>query len=270
CHWNVRSRVPPPFPPRRSSDLGATDHAADRVDRAGGRVRPPRRPRRRGRGDPSPGGTPPRALPRDPAHPPECRGHPHRPRPRDERHLPLRRGLRTAGHGHRDGAAGDLPRHRRRRPVAGLPPHTPHHPAGGPGRPALLPREGSDVPGSSAGLPSRLPLTQGQAGIWYGLRLDPSGLAYVYAEYLDITGPLRPGLLREAARTTFAEAEALSTVFGEDADGPWQRIRAGREHAVPLVDLAGEADPWRAAQEWMRARVHSPLDPSAGEVARTA
>ncbi|MFC9545183.1 amino acid adenylation domain-containing protein [Streptomyces sp. NPDC056956] len=126
------------------------------------------------------------------------------------------------------------------------------------------------MPGSSAGLPSRLPLTQGQAGIWYGLRLDPSGLAYAYAEYLDITGPLRPGLLREAVRTTFAEAEALSTVFGEDADGPWQRIRAGREHAVPLVDLTGEADPWRAAQEWMRARVHSPLDPSAGEVARTA
>lgn len=105
------------------------------------------------------------------------------------------------------------------------------------------------MPGSSAGLPSRLPVTQGQAGIWYGLRLDPSGLAYAYAEYLDITGPLRPGLLREAVRTTFAEAEALSTVFGEDADGPWQRIRAGREHAVPLVDLTGEADPWRAAQE---------------------
>ncbi|CAL9434117.1 condensation domain-containing protein [Streptomyces sp. enrichment culture] len=124
--------------------------------------------------------------------------------------------------------------------------------------------------GSPAGFPSRLPLTAGQAGIWYGRQLDPSGLAHAYAEFLDITGPLDPGLLRDAVRRTFAEAEALSTSFGEDADGPWQRTGAPPGAPVPLVDLTGEADPREAAREWMRVRVHSPLAPSAGEVARTA
>ncbi|MER5718766.1 amino acid adenylation domain-containing protein [Streptomyces sp. NPDC002132] len=124
--------------------------------------------------------------------------------------------------------------------------------------------------GSPAGFPSRLPLTEGQAGIWYGQRLDTSKLAYAYAEFLDIEGPLDSELLREAVRRTFAEAEALSVSFGEDADGPWQRVGAVPNHPVPLVDLTDEADPWRAAREWMRARVHSPLDPAAGEVLRTA
>ncbi|MGW7164470.1 amino acid adenylation domain-containing protein [Streptomyces sp. NPDC054884] len=126
------------------------------------------------------------------------------------------------------------------------------------------------MPGSPAGFPSRLPLTAGQAGIWYGQRLDASKLAYAYAEFLDIRGPLDPELLREAVRRTFAEAEALSVSFGEDAGGPWQRVGTVPDHPVPLVGLTHEADPWEAAREWMRARVHSPLDPAAGEVLRTA
>ncbi|AIR96911.1 non-ribosomal peptide synthetase [Streptomyces glaucescens] len=114
----------------------------------------------------------------------------------------------------------------------------------------------------------RLPLTQGQAGIWYGRQLDDSGLAHSFGEFLDITGPLSPGTLGEAIRRTMGEAEALTVSCGEDADGPWQRVRPDAVVDVPVIDLGGEdagadsgAGAWDAAQRWMRARIESPLDP---------
>ncbi|MBO1334076.1 non-ribosomal peptide synthetase [Streptomyces sp. VRA16 Mangrove soil] len=117
---------------------------------------------------------------------------------------------------------------------------------------------------------SRFPLTEGQAGIWYGRQLDPSGLAHSYAELLDIQGPINPGLLQESVRRVVREADALRTTFGEDAEGPWQRVDADRDPDVPLVDLTAEADPSQAADAWMRARIGTPLDPAAGEVQRHA
>ncbi|MFJ8014492.1 amino acid adenylation domain-containing protein [Streptomyces sp. NPDC096339] len=126
------------------------------------------------------------------------------------------------------------------------------------------------MPGSPADSSSRLPLTEGQAGIWYGQRLDDSKLAYSYAEFLDIRGPLDPPLLQETVRRVVTEAEALRASFGEDPEGPWQRVGTRPVPHVPLVDLTGEAEPWEAANEWMRARIHSPLDPAAGEVRRNA
>ncbi|WP_217208211.1 non-ribosomal peptide synthetase [Streptomyces sp. AC550_RSS872] len=139
--------------------------------------------------------------------------------------------------------------------------------------------------GSSADATPKLALTEGQAGIWYGGQLDESGLAHAYAELLDIQGPLDPALLQKAIRRVSTEAEALRTSFGEDPDGPWQRVRAPSDLHVPLIDLTAgtesreaepreadpwEADPWEAAQRWMRTRIGTPLDPAAGEVQRHA
>ncbi|MET9384010.1 amino acid adenylation domain-containing protein [Streptomyces sp. NPDC002928] len=135
---------------------------------------------------------------------------------------------------------------------------------------------GPDVIGSAehadANESPRLPLTEGQAGIWYGQQLDRSGIAYSYAELLDIRGPLVPRLLQEAVRQVIREADALCTSFGEDAEGPWQRMRVatGPDTGVPLVDFTGEAEPWEAADAWMRARINSPLDPAVGGVQRHA
>ncbi|MFE7096472.1 amino acid adenylation domain-containing protein [Streptomyces erythrochromogenes] len=126
------------------------------------------------------------------------------------------------------------------------------------------------MPGSPVDLPPRLPLTEGQAGIWYGQRLDGSKLAYTYAEFLDIRGPLVPELLQEAVRQVITEAEALRASFGEDAEGPWQRVEPRPDPHVPLVDLTGRPEPWEAAHDWMRTRIGSPLDPAAGEVQRQA
>ncbi|MGW9069619.1 non-ribosomal peptide synthetase [Streptomyces yangpuensis] len=126
------------------------------------------------------------------------------------------------------------------------------------------------MPGSPVDLPPRLPLTEGQAGIWYGQRLDDSQLAYTYAEFLDIRGPLVPELLQEAVRRVVIEAEALRASFGEDAEGPWQRVEPRPDPQVPLIDFTGRTEPWEAAHDWMRTRIGSPLDPAAGDVQRQA
>ncbi|MFD9722418.1 amino acid adenylation domain-containing protein [Streptomyces sp. NPDC059072] len=126
------------------------------------------------------------------------------------------------------------------------------------------------MPASPVDFPPRLPLTEGQAGIWYGQRLDDSKLAYSYAEFLDIRGPLAPELLQEAVRRVITEAEALRASFGEDAQGPWQRVEPRPDPHVPLLDFTGRAEPWEAAHDWMRARIGSPLDPATGDVQRQA
>ncbi|MEW2138048.1 amino acid adenylation domain-containing protein [Streptomyces sp. NPDC005409] len=114
----------------------------------------------------------------------------------------------------------------------------------------------------------RLPLTEGQAGIWYGLQLDDSKLAHLINEFLDITGPVSPDLLREAVRRTAHEAQSLSISCGEDAEGPWQRVETDASVDVPLVDFTGDEEPWTAAQDWMRAQAGIPLSPVLGEMQR--
>lgn len=115
---------------------------------------------------------------------------------------------------------------------------------------------------------SRIPLTEGQAGIWYGQQLDHSKVAHSFTEFLDITGPIVPELLREAIRRTVREAEALSVSCGEDADGPWQRVNTRAALDVPVIALDGETGPWTAAHRWMRERRAAPLDPALGDIQR--
>ncbi|MEV7612294.1 amino acid adenylation domain-containing protein [Streptomyces sp. NPDC089799] len=118
-------------------------------------------------------------------------------------------------------------------------------------------------------LSPRLPLSGGQAGIWYGLQLDGSGLAHTVSEFWDVRGPVRPELLRAAVRRTSEDAEALRITCGEDADGPWQRVEPGGAD-VPLLDFTGEDEPWEAARRWMEAQAGIPLDLRRGEVHRSA
>ncbi|MEU8048202.1 amino acid adenylation domain-containing protein [Micromonospora echinofusca] len=106
-----------------------------------------------------------------------------------------------------------------------------------------------------------LRLGAAQEGIWTGQQFDPDSSAYNTAEYVEIRGPVDLRLLAEAVRGTIGEAEALTMVFEEDADGrPWQRPRNDGPWPVHQVDTSDEADPLAAALAWMRADLAVAVD----------
>ncbi|MDA0567191.1 amino acid adenylation domain-containing protein, partial [Streptomonospora sp. S1-112] len=149
-----------------------------------------------------------------------------------------------------------------------------------------------------------LALTGAQYGIWYAHQVGASGAAghpggpgatgapggpgasgaagdgrYNVGQYVELTGPLEPGLLRAALERTVAETDALRTLVeeGPDAGGaggpgggggePRQRVYAGVPWAGPLlaeVDLGGEGDPRAAALAWMRREMAVPADLARG------
>ncbi|MFW2589858.1 amino acid adenylation domain-containing protein [Sagittula sp. SSi028] len=85
------------------------------------------------------------------------------------------------------------------------------------------------------------PLTQAQAGIWYAQARAPADPSLVTGQALHIHGPLDHRALARAIATLGAEAEALTLVFRDTADGPQQRI-TGQDLALSVVDMAGASD----------------------------
>ncbi|GAA2259295.1 hypothetical protein GCM10010145_33340 [Streptomyces ruber] len=117
-----------------------------------------------------------------------------------------------------------------------------------------------------------LPLTAAQAGVWNLHSLDPSGTALNLAEYLEIHGEVRPGLLARALRRTADDAEALRTRIVDTPDGPRQftvPLSAG-DFPLRTADLRGEADPDAAALAWMERDLDRPFDLAAGPPFRHA
>ncbi|MEU8778954.1 amino acid adenylation domain-containing protein, partial [Streptomyces sp. NPDC048606] len=110
----------------------------------------------------------------------------------------------------------------------------------------------------------RLPLTGAQTGVWYGQRLDPESPVYNVGQYVEINGALDPDLFVTALRWTVAETEALTTRFGEDADGvPYQTVWPGPA-AGPIVatlDHTGQEDPVGVALSLMHRDMATPVDP---------
>ncbi|NKI43821.1 non-ribosomal peptide synthetase [Streptomyces physcomitrii] len=156
----------------------------------------------------------------------------------------------------------------------------------------------------------RLPLTSAQQGLWTAQRLDPAGCAHLAAEYVELTGPLRPELLAEAIRHTLAETDALTVRFttGDDdtsdydattdnhgtgceggaagsvtgdatgdtdpeengAEAVRQLVGAHTPQAPETVDLRDEADPEAAALAWMDGDRSRPVDLVGGRLYRHA
>ncbi|MFF0742920.1 amino acid adenylation domain-containing protein [Streptomyces sp. NPDC004111] len=115
---------------------------------------------------------------------------------------------------------------------------------------------------------TRLPLSAAQAGVWFAQQFDTSGSMYNIAEYIEITGPLDPGLLCVAVRRAYAEAEAAKVRCGEDDTGPWQQPvegDGGGRDAMSRLDLTREPDPLSAAHAWMDADLAVPVDLSGGK-----
>ncbi|MEU8622514.1 amino acid adenylation domain-containing protein [Streptomyces sp. NPDC048623] len=108
-----------------------------------------------------------------------------------------------------------------------------------------------DLSLSSADGEQLLPLTGAQAGVWFAQAVEPDSPIFRAAEYLEIHGSVDTGLFEQALRRTTAEADALHIRFVDTEDGPRQLVGAEPDWRLRIVDVSGEADPRRAAEEWM-------------------
>ncbi|MBS2965021.1 amino acid adenylation domain-containing protein [Actinocrinis puniceicyclus] len=115
------------------------------------------------------------------------------------------------------------------------------------------------VPAAEQG-PAPLPLTTAQLGVWFAHQADPGSAVYNLAQYLEIHGPVDGDLLQGAIRDAEVECETFDVSFGEDDDGPHQRIVGHVGRGLRRLDLSGEPDPLAAARSWMDAERATPVD----------
>ncbi|MEU4805237.1 amino acid adenylation domain-containing protein [Actinosynnema sp. NPDC023587] len=93
-----------------------------------------------------------------------------------------------------------------------------------------------------------LPLSAGQAEIWFDEKLNGRGVAYNSAGYLDIRGPLDVPALIAAARGLVDEAECTRARCTEVDGAPAQVVAPLVELPLTRLELtAGEAADWMAA-----------------------
>ncbi|MYT16154.1 MULTISPECIES: non-ribosomal peptide synthase/polyketide synthase [unclassified Streptomyces] len=83
--------------------------------------------------------------------------------------------------------------------------------------------------------PERIPLSYGQRRLWFLNRFEGPGAGYNMPLSLRLSGPLDRTALAAAVRDVVARHEPLRTVFGEDLEGPYQRVL---EPAAADVELS--------------------------------
>ncbi|WP_034411546.1 non-ribosomal peptide synthetase [Derxia gummosa] len=111
-----------------------------------------------------------------------------------------------------------------------------------------------DTPAAAA-----LPLTEAQAGIWFGQQLVADSPIYQTAEALDLDGPLDRDVFLAAVRHALDEAEALHLRAGL-VDGRLLQWPAGRDWQPEWIDCSTAADPDAAADAWIAADLAAPVD----------
>ena len=111
------------------------------------------------------------------------------------------------------------------------------------------------VPSSPA-----LPLLRAQQGIWYGIKLDPTGALYNLAQSIEIIGHVDRTIFAQAAQEVIAETEALRLVFEETEHGPVQHVLPLSDWSLDYFDFSTQANPREAAFEWMRQQHTLPFD----------
>ncbi len=99
-----------------------------------------------------------------------------------------------------------------------------------------------------------LPLSAGQAEIWFDEKFHGRGVAYNSAGYLDIRGPLDVPLFQAAVRQLIVEAECTRTRYVEVDGEPRQVVEPMAEVPLAMLEL-GEAE----AVEWMAADLAKPF-----------
>ncbi|WP_300400600.1 amino acid adenylation domain-containing protein [Nocardioides sp.] len=117
-------------------------------------------------------------------------------------------------------------------------------------------------------MPTWLPLTAAQRGLFFAHQLAPDNPCYTTAEVVEVTGPVDPARLRAALATAYDEFEQLRTTYRLAPEGPQQRVVARRpdDRVLVVLDVASTAE----AEAWMRADLARPMDLLAGEVTRSA
>ncbi|MBS9372372.1 non-ribosomal peptide synthetase [Rhodococcus sp. B50] len=111
------------------------------------------------------------------------------------------------------------------------------------------------------------PLTPAQYGIWLAQQLVPE-VPFVIAQYVEFRGDLDLDLLRWASTTAGREFETVLLRL-VDVDGrPYQVVDRDLDVPTEVVDLRGERDPRRVAEEWLRRDVESPVDLMADRLCR--
>ena len=78
------------------------------------------------------------------------------------------------------------------------------------------------------------------------------------------TDPLIRSCLNRALQKVISETEALRVQFVERAGVPKQIVGASHAWSLPIIDVSSDADPWAAAEAWMKADLARPIDPTRG------
>ncbi|MEV5937092.1 amino acid adenylation domain-containing protein, partial [Streptomyces sp. NPDC052079] len=84
--------------------------------------------------------------------------------------------------------------------------------------------------------PDRVPVSYAQQRLWFLHRLEGPSPTYNMPVSLRLTGELDHDALRAALADVVVRHESLRTVFGEDAEGPYQRVLEAAE-AVPVLEV---------------------------------
>ncbi|MEU7876336.1 amino acid adenylation domain-containing protein, partial [Dactylosporangium sp. NPDC049140] len=106
-----------------------------------------------------------------------------------------------------------------------------------------------------------LPLSFAQQRLWFLDQLDPGSAEYNAPMPVRFRGPLDTEALRAAVEALVARHEVLRTRLVAGPDGvPQQVVDPPAPVALPLVDLAGAADPQAAADAWLDADAATPFD----------
>lgn len=113
------------------------------------------------------------------------------------------------------------------------------------------------------------PLTSAQSEIWLAQLIHPDSPVYNVAQYTAIHGPFDVALFEAALRQVVEETQSLRVQFVE-VDGQIRQYVASPHWELQLVDMSEQADPWGAAQAWMRADYERPIDLTGTELFRNA
>ncbi|MFC4117939.1 condensation domain-containing protein, partial [Nonomuraea zeae] len=113
-------------------------------------------------------------------------------------------------------------------------------------------------------------LMSGQLAMWYAQRFAPDNWSFRIAEYMEIRGEVDLALLERAARRRLEEVETFRLRFRVIDGVPLQYVHDARDYPVPVIDVSSEPDPRAAAEEWMRADLHRPVNLEGGSLSATA
>ncbi|MDB5904172.1 MAG: non-ribosomal peptide synthetase [Betaproteobacteria bacterium] len=105
-------------------------------------------------------------------------------------------------------------------------------------------------------------LTVPQTAIWLDQALYPGKPIYNTGQTITISADLDTPRFREALRRTVDEADALRLRFFQQTDGIFQETASGIVPDVAIRDFSKEADPQRAADDWIEQTFWRALTPS--------